>query len=155
MNEKGLKLLGDLVAPLEDVRDLPARSDAAIALVVEDAGLSSDVEAAINGFLEEPSEPRLRLVQVAVVRSGLWLIGARRFVDLASRLATDRHLTLAEAARALAGVPLAERKRLDRDQQEVLRIADVVLEDAQEGFIEIEDDELLLTALRRTASRSP
>lgn len=148
MTEQVLKLLGDVVAPFPSDGDLRARVDAAVALAVEDAGLPREVEAALNGLLEEASEARLRRVQQAVVRSGLWRVGTDRFVALVTRLATEGHLNLPDAARALADVPHSERRCLPQAAQHVLHVADAVVEDARDGVMEIEDDEIFREALR-------
>ena len=147
MTEHVLKLLGDVAAPITDGDDLRVRVDAAVALAVEDAGLPTEVEEALNGLMEEASEARLRGVQQAVVRSGLWQLGVGRFVALVARLAAEGHLKIPDAARALAHLPHLERRRLPQPAQHLVDVADAVVEDARDGVMEIEDDETFRKAL--------
>lgn len=147
MTEHVLKLLGEVVAPSATGGDLRARVDAAVALAVEDGGLPGEVEEALNGLMAEAQEARLRGVQQAVVRSGVWQIGVARFVALVARLAAEGHLKIPDAARALARLPHPERRRLPQAAQHLLDVADAVVEDACDGVMEIEDDETFRKAL--------
>ena len=147
MTEQVLKLLGDVVAPFSIGADLRTRVDAAVALAVEDAGLPGEVEEALNGLMAEAQEARLREVQQAVVRSGVWQIGMARFVALVARLGAEGHLKITDAALALARLPHPERRRLCQAAQHLLDVADAVVEDARDGVMEIEDDETFRKAL--------
>jgi hypothetical protein len=148
MTDPMLKLLGDVVEPRPDGRDLRTRVEAAVLLAVDGTKLPAEIETALNGFMEQASEDRLRLVQRAVARSGLWAIGPVRFVTLVANLAADGHLELADAAQALAAVPRQERKHLSAAARHLLDVADAVVEDARDGVMEVEEDEVFREALR-------
>lgn len=147
MTGQVLKLLGGVVAPSAPGGDLRAQVDAAVALAGEDAGFPREVDEALNGLMAEAQEARLRGVQQAVVRSGIWQIGVARFVALVARLAAEGHLQITDAARALACLPHAERRRLPQAAQHLLDVADAVVEDARDGVMEIEDDGTFRQAL--------
>lgn len=148
MTDPVLKLLGDVIAPYPDELDLRVRVDAVVRLAVEDAKLPTEIQTALNGLLEQASEERLRFVQQAVARARLWTVGPDRFVDLVAQLAANGHLTLAEAAQALAAVPRLERKQLSPAWQSLLEVADAVVEDARDRVMEIDDDTVFRDALR-------
>ena len=148
MTEPMLKLLGDVIAPYPGGLDLRARVDVAVAMAVEGMDLPAEIEAALNGFLGEAHEDKLRKVQQAVARAGLWKVGADRFVTLVAHLATQGMLEVPDAARALAGLPHVERRRLLPAARHLVSVADAVAEDAREGVMGIEDDDFFRDALR-------
>jgi len=152
MNESVLELLASVVAPHPGGLDLPARVEAAVATSLEENTLPSDVSAALDAFIEAGTEDRLRVLQQAVARSGLWTIGPEYFVALIARLTAERHLALPEAARALAAVPQTQRRRLDSSSKHLLDVADAVVEDARDGVMDIEADDTFWKALRTVVS---
>lgn len=148
MTSTAMNLLGDVIAPYPGGLDLSARVDVAVALMVEDAELPLAVTEAIAGFLESATEDQLRRVQEAVVRSGLWMVGPDRFVCLLAQLTADRYLKLEEAARLLAGIPHVERRRLPPAAVHLIHVADAVVEDAKDGVMQIDDDQIFRDAVQ-------
>lgn len=150
-----MKLLGDIIAHGSGSPDLHARFDTAMSMSVMNADLPASVDAALSGFLEAASEDRLRLLQLAVARSGLWTVGPERFVMLVAHLTVAGHLELPDAAGALCCIPVVERHQLSRAAQHLVDVADVVLHDARDGIMEIHDDEIFRDALRAFTPVTP
>ena len=154
MTSTAMTLLGDLIAPRPGGLDISARIDIAVTLMVEDAELPLEVTSAIAGFLESATKDQLQRVQEAVARAGLWMVGSDCFVRLVASLTADRHLSSEEAARLLAIIPQIERRRLPPAAVHLIEVADAVIEDAKDGFMQIDDDHIFHEAVQSLLASS-
>jgi hypothetical protein len=145
------QLLRDVVDPHQTSVDRRAAS--AEKLLVDDESLPSGVVESLSTFIGDTQ--RLADVQLAVVDARSWNIGVEFFAELVAHLAlTVRALSLAKAAGALSSIPFPERSNLSPDASRATDVADAVTEDASDGVMAVDDDDILRDALTPLAARA-
>jgi hypothetical protein len=153
MTSTTFQLLADVVAPYPGGRDLTERRKAAVRLIVEDETLPQAVSKTLDVFVQNANEEGLRRVQEAVARSKLLAIGSQRFVELVAQLMMTGQLTQTDGAALLSSVPYPERARLTGPAAHLVDVAAAVLEDARDGVMEVDEDQLLREAIASLVSR--
>lgn len=148
-------LQADLLRQIADPRStcsIDAKLGAAEKLLVDDAGLPLQVVEALSSFFDDPS--RTVDVQLAVVGARMWDIGAECFAEVVAYLALTSRLAVAQAAGALGAIPVGQRAGLSSEASHAIDVADAVVEDASDGLMKVEDDDLLREALVPLAERA-
>jgi hypothetical protein len=152
MTSKAIKLLLDIIAPYPGGPSLSERTHAAVALVVEDPDLPVELTQAIDAFLADQDVRRLHDVQRAAAVANLLAIGPRRYVDLVADLINRGQLTTEQGARLLVSIPYVERRWLPPSHLRLVEIADAVVEDAEDGVMAVDDDNLFAQAVQQVLS---
>ncbi len=147
-SSEAMSLLSQLVKPLRTPIELSSRIDVAVAIVVDSSEWPPEVAAAIGTFLRNPDAANLAGIRKAVVLARITEVGPELFVKLVSEFATKREITLSEAACLLTLIRYPIRDALSLKCRKVIEIAELAAEDEHEGFRRVQDDDLLLVALR-------
>lgn len=69
-------------------------------------------------------------------------------IKLISFLVEKSWLSLEDAALLLSSIPHVERGKLPQHFSKVVEVADLVCEDSRDGFMEVNDDDLLINTLK-------
>jgi hypothetical protein len=121
-------------------------------LLMDDAEVPASISQVLGQFVECPDSEHLRAVQVATAGSGLWSVGPECFATLVAHLGAAGHLSLRESAAALAAIPIVERRSLRQITRHAIDVAEAVAEDAKDGVMQIDDDDVLREVLRRLSA---
>lgn len=144
MTASQAQLLREIVDPRSS-SSVEAKQGAAEKLLVDDAGLPPGVVEALSSFFENPE--RIVDVQLALAKSRMWSIGPECFAQVVAQLTVAGRLAMAQAAGALGAIPNVQRAGLSSEASRAVDVADAVIEDAADGLMNVEDDDLLRNAL--------
>lgn len=75
------------------------------------------------------------------------------YSEAVAKAVQDHAMSLYDAALLLKKVPNLVRDELGSEQQNAIYVAELVLMDAKEGFMSVDDDDMLKNALERLLSR--
>lgn len=116
-------------------------------MIEQGEDLSSDVEANLIAFISDKNEASFIALSKNVLSKNL-LKDHTENIKLISFLVGKDWLNLKEAALLLSAVPHVERGKLPQIFSKVVEVADLVCEDSDDGFMEANDDDLLMDALK-------
>lgn len=116
-------------------------------MIEQGEDLPSDVEANLIAFISDKNETSFVELSKDVLLKNLLKDYAEN-IKLISFLVGKSWLNLKDAALLLSSVPHVERSKLPQHFSKVVEVADLVCEDSDDGFMEANDDDLLINALK-------
>jgi hypothetical protein len=96
----------------------------------------------LTKIFEDPSELTISLMRIATVKNWRGLLLPQQFVGLTCYLFKSKSIPLNEAIRLLTTINMHEQEHLKVESVEVVRTAAHVAEDADEGFLEVDEDDV-------------
>jgi hypothetical protein len=147
MNERARELLSIVVAPRPVAASLAVRIEAAVAIVVEGTELPESLALAIDEVLSVGNADSVLAAQRAVLSAGPKWLRADRFVALVLYLFSEKEIRAPDAARVLAGLTYDDREACPQAMQQLLEVADAVVEDERDGVLQTIDDNAWADAL--------
>ena len=115
-------------------------------MISQAVDMPKDLEDAILDFLSDKDEFAFTRLS-KVVLTGNFLEDQVEDINLIVFLAKEKWLPLNEIAMLLSSISYLERDILAPNYIKALEAADLVVEDLNDGFMKVEDDDLLLNAI--------
>jgi hypothetical protein len=139
-----MRLLWQLVNPSRavDLEGMPKLAEQL--LLLDDKNLSF---LPLSDVFNNPNQLNRTALQMAAIRNWRGLLFPQQLVLLTSRLFKDRNLSLKEAVQILISINPEEKKRLNPQGGNVVEAAEMVSEDAGEGFMDLGEDDAFLNAV--------
>ena len=136
--------LWSIVSPI-DLIGLSRQKEAAEKLLISDDPLLTKLH--LVEFVNNPSDTEKVKVRLAVL--GYWreTLSRDRYIFLVSFLAVKKIIPLIKAANCLRQIGYGDRENIGSECEKAVETAEFVLEDEEEGFVEIEADDLFMKAL--------
>lgn len=110
--------------------------------------IPENIEGIIIEFISDSCQDSFTLLAREVLFNR-FMKDIRKDIRLISFLGNNKWISLKDTAGLLTNIRHAERKYLSENICKIIQAADLVFEDSQEGFAQIEDDDFFKSALRK------
>lgn len=146
LNKVG-RVIWDIVNPLKPIVDSTLMKQLAESLLTEDIPELNAFP--LNDLYLDPSGFNLNKMRSSVASNWNKYLLPEQLVLLTAYLVKEKVISQNRGANILSAISNDLRKELPRETQDLIEIADLVVEDRNEGFKKVEEDNIFLNALNK------
>jgi len=119
----------------------------ALKILDDGVNLPKEIEERIIEFVSKKNKSSFVDFALEVLRKN-YLGSYQRYIKVVAFLVQNGWLDLNDGVLLLTQIPHVERRALPESYAHVVEVADLIFEDSNEGFMEVDEDDLLMNALR-------